>query len=45
VSEEYALRAKRQALEEESLKKRVFLHEKNAKELSEKLKESEKRHG
>ena len=27
------------------MKKRVSLHEKNAKELSEKLKESEKRHG
>lgn len=44
VSEEYALRAKRQALEEETLKKRLVIHEKNSKELSDRLKESEQRH-
>ena len=37
------MRAKRQALEEESLKKRLALHEKNAKELAEKLREVEAR--
>ncbi len=44
VSEEYALRAKRQALEEETLKKRLVIHEKNSKELSDRFKESEQRH-
>jgi hypothetical protein len=43
VSEDYALRAKRQSMEEDSLKKRLALHEKNAKELSEKLREVEAR--
>jgi arginine utilization protein RocB len=37
------LRAKRQSLEEESLKKRLVMHEKNAKELSERLKDAEER--
>ena len=44
VSEDYALRAKRQALEEDTLKKRLLVHEKNAKELSERVKTAEERH-
>jgi len=44
VSEEYALRAKRQSLEEDTLKKRLAIHEKNSKELSDRLKSSEERH-
>ena len=44
VSEDYALRAKRQALEEDTLKKRLSIHEKNSKELSDRIKSSEERH-
>ena len=44
MSEDYALRAKRQALEEDTLKKRLLIHEKNARELAERLKTSEERH-
>lgn len=44
VSEDYALRAKRQALEEDTLKKRIQVHEKNARELAERGKAAEERH-
>ena len=44
MSEDYALRAKRQALEEDTLRKRLSIHEKNSKELSDRLKSSEERH-
>jgi hypothetical protein len=37
------LRAKRQSIEEDSLKKRLAMHEKNARELAERLKEAEER--
>ena len=45
MSEDYALRAKRQALEEDTLKKRVLVHEKNARELAERARAAEERHG
>ena len=38
------MRAKRQALEEDTLKKRLSIHEKNSKELSDRIKSSEERH-
>ena len=37
------MRAKRQSIEEDSLKKRLAMHEKNARELAERLKEAEER--
>lgn len=37
------MRAKRQSMEEDSLKKRLAMHEKNARELAERLKEAEER--
>jgi uncharacterized protein with von Willebrand factor type A (vWA) domain len=44
VQEDYALRAKRQSLEEETLRKRLQVHERNARELAERLREAENRH-
>ena len=44
VNGDYALRAKRQTLEEESLRKRLAIHERNSRELSEKLRDNEGRH-
>ena len=38
------MRAKRQALEEETLKKRLHLHQENSKELAERVRESEHRY-
>ncbi len=43
MSEDYALRAKRQALEEETLRRRLALHEQNGKELAERVREAEAR--
>jgi rubrerythrin len=44
VSEDYALRAKRQTLQEDTLTKRLLVHEKNARELADRVRAAEERH-